>query len=210
MTPENLTLLFSILSSGGYTVVLYATRRSWLPVLAHHPLRNALLLGVLNAAVVETIFLTFEHLFGAQGIAAHPNLILDLLVTMPWYALMLHTYIHVYHRQRFSSATVLLLGAVYEFGADGIVGQIIGIPFGDSQFFDPGYWILLVLIAFWQFIPVYSSLVLPPTWVIESTPPPPKPLPPAWRDALRPLFWLLPYTGVVMLLILLLSTLSLV
>ncbi|NIS81919.1 MAG: hypothetical protein GTO14_17295 [Anaerolineales bacterium] len=86
----------------------------------------------------------------------------------------------------------------------------MGIFLGDSQIFDPGYWVLLVLIAFWQFIPVYSSLVLPPTWVIDSTPPPRKPPTHAWRDALRPMLWLVPFTVYVTLLIVLLWALSLV
>jgi hypothetical protein len=205
-TPKNLTLLVSILASGSYTLTLYVTRRFWLPLLAQRPLRNAILLGIVNAAMIETIFLVFEHVLGAEGVAAHPNLIIDLSITMPWYALMVYAFVNVQNRQRFPPATVLLLGAVYETGADGVVAQVAGIVFGESQLLNPSYWVLLALLAFWQFIPVYSSMVLPPTWLIETIPPSP-PLPrSAWHDALRPLLWLIPFTIYALALVILLGT----
>lgn len=207
-SPENLTLLCSIACCGLYTMILYLTRGYWLPRLSTRPSRNAVLLGIFNAAIVETVFLVFEHAFGAAGVAAHPNLILDLLLTMPWYAAMVYTFVQTAKRRRFPTATVLLLGAIYELGADGVVGPVAGLIFGDTQLLDPTYWLLLGLFAFWQFIPVYSSMLLPPTWLIDSLPPSPAPGGAVWRDALRPLLWLMPFTGYVLVFVLLLGSLS--
>lgn len=204
-TPKNLTYLFAIPSAGLYTLALYLARRFWLPWLSRHPVRNATLLGIINAAVIETEFLGFQVLFGAEGVAAHPNLLMDLLITMPWYVGMVAIFVYVQNRQRFGPAYILLLGAVYETGADGVVSQVAGLVFGGSRLLDPGYWVLLAALAFWQFIPVYSSMVLPPAWVIDQLPSPPKPPISAWRDALRPLLWLIPFAVYVIALLFLLA-----
>ena len=208
-TPENWTLLVSIAVSGLYTVSLYLTRSFWLPQLARRPLRNATLLSIFNAAVVETIFLVFEKLLGAEGVAAHPNLLIDLVMTLPWYALMAFAFVRVQQRQRFFPAVVLLLGAVYELGADGIVGPLVAMLFGDFQLLTLEYWLLLGLFGFWAFIPVYSSLVLAPAWLVETAPPAPQPALPAWRDALKPLLWLIPFLVYLLILILFLGVFNL-
>jgi hypothetical protein len=207
-TQENLTLFFAILGSGVYTLILRATRRFWLPRLAARPLRNAALAGIFNAVVIETLFLILEKLFGAEGIAAHPNLLLDLILTMPWYIMMVITFTQVQHRRRFSSATVLLLGAVYETGADGIVAQVIGIPFGDTQLFSPAYWVMLMGLIFWQFILVYSSMVLPTAWILDTVPRPAGEDGSPIRDALRPLLWLGPFTVYLFLLLIILGAIT--
>lgn len=203
--PENLTLFASILGSGLYTLFLWFTRSLWLPRLAGRPLRNAAFLGIFNAAVIETLFLLMQTVFGAEGIAAHPNLIIDLLLTMPWYIMMVITFTGVQNIRRFSTPTVLLLGAVYEFGADGMVSEIIGLPFGSSQIFDLSYWVMMAGIIFWQFILVYSSMVLPPSWVLEVAPGLAQPAGPAWKDALRPMVWLIPFTAYLVVFLLIAS-----
>ena len=192
-TPENLTVAIAIPLSGLYTLALYLTRWRWLPLLTRRPLRNASLLGIAGAALVETIFLIVQHLTGAEGVAAHPNLLIDLLLTMPWYVLMVEAFVRVQNRRRFPLAVILLLGALYETGADGFLGPLIGLLFGSAQLLDPAYWLLVVLVAFWQFIPVYSAILLPPALLIEGAPPVLVPPGPAWPDALRPLFWLFPF-----------------
>ena len=208
-TPENWTLLASIAASGLYTVGLYLARPFWLPRLAQRPLRNASLLGIFNAAVVETIFLVFEKLMGAEGVAAHPNLLIDLVMTLPWYAMLVIAFVKMQRRRRFSPAVVLLLGAVYELGADGVAGPLVGMLFGDFQLLTLEYWLLLLLFSFWAFIPVYSSIVLAPAWLIETAPPAPQPALPAWRDALKPLLWLIPFLVYLLILILFLGAFNL-
>lgn len=193
-TPENFTLAAAIWTAGLYTAGLRLTQRWWLPLLAKHPLRNAVLLGAFNAAVIETEFLVFEHLFGAEGVAAHPNLIVDLLMTMPWYIMMCLTFVRVQNRWRFSAATALFLGAIYEMGADGIVGQFMALVSGDFMLFTLEYWLTVVLMFTWAFIPVYSSMLLPPAWLIATSTAPPQPEQSPFVDALKPLGWLIPFT----------------
>ncbi len=159
-----------------------------MPLLARHPLRNACLFGIFNAVAIETLFWAYERLLGASGVAASSNLLLDLIITMPWYIGMVIIFTRAQDRRRFSPATVLLLGAVYELGADGIVG---GMIFGGGLF-SAGAWVLLAL-AVWEFIPVYASMVLAPALLIDKAPKKPSPSYPAWVDALSPLVWLIPY-----------------
>ncbi|MBC8505437.1 MAG: hypothetical protein ISR58_01210 [Anaerolineales bacterium] len=205
-TPENWTLMFAIWGAGLYTLGLRITRKWWLPRLSKHPLRNAILLGAFNAAVIETEFLFFENVFGAQGIAAHPNLLVDLLMTMPWYTLMCLTFVKVQNRWRFSTATVLFLGGIYEVGGDGIVGSLMGVLFGNFQIFTLEYWTLLLLVFGWAFISVYSSMVLPPSWLIATTPAPTeRPSGPAWRQALKPMLWLIPFAIYLLIFMLFMS-----
>ena len=61
---------------------------------------------------------------------------------------------------------------------------------------DPTYWIQLPLVAFWMFVPVYSSMVPAPALLVATSPAPPVPSTPAWRDALRPLWWFLPFFAI--------------
>ncbi|MGD2162438.1 MAG: hypothetical protein PVG02_08365 [Anaerolineales bacterium] len=207
-TAENITLFIAILSSGLYTLLLRLTRPLWLYKLSSEPLRNAALLGIFNAALIETLFLLVEKICGAEGVAAHPNLLIDLLLTMPWYTAMVITFVRVQNRRRFTSATVLLLGALYELGGDGFIGQIIGIPLGTSQLLDLEFWIMLVLLVFWQFILVYSSMLLPPSWLIELEPNPGPPVGSTWRDALRPMLWLIPFTAYLLSVLVLMGSIA--
>jgi hypothetical protein len=193
-TLENLTYLLSIPLSGLYTLLLYWTRGWWLPRLQGHPLRNAMWLGIVNAAVAEALFLAIQNAVGAHGVAAHPNLWWDWILTMPWYIGMVILFVRVQNRRRFIASVVLLLGALYETGADGTVGGVV-IPIIMGSPVNPvEHYFFIFLLAFWQFIPVYSSMVLPPAWVVDFAPRPAKPASPAWRDAIKPLFWLIPYT----------------
>lgn len=188
-TPENWTLTVSIILSGVYTLLLAITRRWWLDRAATRPLRSAMILGILNAALIETLFLVVERIFGAEGVAAHPNLLVDLLITMPWYVAMVIVFVRVQHRQRFAFPVVLLLGGIYELGADGLVGGGLA-----GTIFHPAAPLYLALFAYPAFIWVYSSMVLPPAWIIATMPAPHDPPPaPRWRDALRPMVWLIPF-----------------
>lgn len=124
-SPEDKTTALAIASSGLYTLILAHTRRWWLARISGHPLRNAMILGSANAAVVETLFLVVEKLMETEVVAADPNLLLDLLITMPWYLGMVVIFVRIQHRRRFSSWTVLLLGGLYEVGGDGLVGGVL-------------------------------------------------------------------------------------
>lgn len=193
-TPENFTLAVSIILSGVYTWLLYLTRDRWIKKWSRKPVQKAILLGSINAAVIETLFLLVEKAFGASGVAAHPNLAMDLLITMPWYIGLVWIFVRVQRQERFPAAVVLLLGAVYELGGDGIIGGVLLPTLMGSPPSLLEFGILMPLAMFWQFIPVYSSIVLPPAWVLDFGldgvhPANPKPL-----KGFLPLLWMIPFT----------------
>jgi hypothetical protein len=201
-TPENQTLCFAIEAAGLYTLLLYATRRIWLPALSSRPLLSAAALGVFNAALIEAEFWAFERLFGASGVAASPNLLVDWLVTMPWYIGMVVLFVRGQRRSRFGAVTLLLLAGLYELAADGVIGgQLVPLAMGEPVDLLAA-WGFLILIAFWEFVLVYSSMLLPPAWILEAG----RAAAPAgeveagragprWRDALLPLAWAAPYSA---------------
>ena len=193
-TPENYTLGISILLSGSYTWLLSKTRNLWVQRLSKKPIRNAILIGSLNAAVVETIFLIAEKSLGASGVAAHPNILIDLLLTMPWYIGMVWIFVRVQYREQFPAGVVLLLGAIYELGADGIIGGLILPAIMGTLPNILEYTILMGLGMFWQFIPVYSSIVLPPAWVLDQVEQTELPNQKQWIRGLLPLVLLIPFT----------------
>jgi hypothetical protein len=194
-SPHNLTLAISIEASGLYTLLLFFTRRMWLPWLTRRPVAGATALGIFNAAVIEALFLGVQTVLGAEGVAANPNLLIDWLLTMPWYIGMVWIFVRVQRRERYSAAAVLLLGALYESGADGTVGGLV-VPGILGAMPNPFmHFIFLFGLAFWQFIPVYSSMVLPPAWVLESEESDPSQFQRSrFLPGLKPLLWLVPYT----------------
>lgn len=205
-TPENFTLGVSIILSGLYTLLLLLTKPFWLEKLAQKPLQGAILIGSLNAAVIETLFLVVEKVFGASGVAAHPNLLLDLLITMPWYLGMVWIFSRVQKTERFPASAVLLLGAVYELGADGIIGGLI-LPSLMGNPPDPVEFLVFIpLVSFWQFIPVYSSMVLPPAWVLEASRADQPHSRPRCSRGLLLLLWLGPYLLYAVVLLLMISS----
>jgi hypothetical protein len=193
-TPNNLTTFSAIETAGLYTLLLFLTRRRWLPLLARRPAINALVLGIINAALIEAEFWAFERFFGGSGVAASSNLLLDWLFTMPWYIGMVLLFVRGQRRSRFPTVVLYLLAGLYETGADGVVGgQVVPWISGHAVSLLSS-WAFLIFISFWQFILVYSSMILPPAWVIGASSPGDLPPRRRWGDALLPLAWLVPYT----------------
>lgn len=202
-TPENLTLAVSITLSGLYTLLLYLLRWLWLPWFQRDRMLWAILVGIFNAAFIEALFLAVEKIFGAEGVAAHPNLLVDWLLTMPWYVGMVMIFVWVQKRRQFPLGAVLLLGAVYESGADGFVGGLV-VPLIAGPAPDVlGFCVFMPLLAFWQFIPVYSSMVLIPALILKEELPVGNTPWKSWQ-AFLPLIWLIPFTVYVILALLLL------
>ncbi|MGD0706962.1 MAG: hypothetical protein ABSA51_00765 [Anaerolineaceae bacterium] len=193
-TPNNLTTFSAIEAAGFYTLILFLTRRWWLPFLSRRPALCAPALGIFNAALIEAEFWTFERIFGGSGVAASSNLFLDWLLTMPWYIGMVLLFVRVQNRNRFPTIALFLFCGLYETGADGVIGGQILPWISGHEVSLPSAWAFLLFIAFWEFILVYSSMLLPPAWVIATTSPVDSPPQHRWQDALLPLAWLLPYT----------------
>jgi hypothetical protein len=102
-----------------------------------------------------------------------------------------------------------LLGALYESGADGTVGGIIVPAILGNMPNLLTHFIFLFGLAFWQFIPVYSSMVLPPAWVLSAGEPAPAEFRPArLLPGLKPLVWLLPYTAYLLVVLVLMAFLG--
>lgn len=201
-TRENLSILFSIETSGLYTVLLYFNKDRWMPWFSGSKLRGAILVGILNAAIIEFIFWLFEKLFGAEGIAAHPNLLADLALTMPWYIGMVIIFARLQESHQYPDTAVLLMGGVYELGADGIIGGQV-IPILSGTVVDlAGSWVFLLSVGIWQFIPVYSSMLLPSAWLLHDIRTSSIRRATRW---LRPLWWLGPFTIYLVLVLAFLS-----
>jgi len=198
-TPNNLTTFSAIETAGVYCLALFLTRRWWLPFLARRPALSAPAIGIFNAGLIEAEFWAYERLFGGSGVSASSNLLLDWLFTMPWYIGMVILFVRGQRRSRFPTVVLFLLGGLFETGADGVVGGQVMPWISGHPVALLSSWAFLVAIAFWEFILVYSSMILPPAWVIAAAFPGGSPPRRRWRDALMPLAWLVPYTAYLVL-----------
>ncbi len=125
------------------------------------PKAKFILIGSLCAIYIETVFWVVEKIAGFEGLAAHPNLLIDLLITMPWYVAMITLLWKVETKQKYSYLEILILGGIYDFFADGIIGSIF------SGAFSPLILVLLVIIYPIFFI-AYSLIVLTPSFLLEN------------------------------------------
>jgi hypothetical protein len=89
------------------------------------PSRKLFVLGGLGAVFVETEYEVWQHVFGATGVAASPNLMIDLLVTMPWYLLMLAFLGFALKHSRPTLFQLLIFGGIYELMSDGLLGSYL-------------------------------------------------------------------------------------
>ncbi len=133
-----------------YRDVLKALVGSW----AAAPRTKFIMIGSLGAAFAEYVFWQMEKIYGITGVAANPDLAIDLLVTMPWYIMMVALLWKVQTRYTYSFVELFVLGGVYELGADGLVGSVMGGTF--SAISVPS---LIALIPFFSL--VYAVMVIP-------------------------------------------------
>jgi hypothetical protein len=122
------------------------------------PSTKLLVAGGLGAAFVESEYVIWEHVLGASGAAASPNLALDLLETMPWYLLLIGFLAVALRHVRPSLFQLLLLGGVYELMSDGILGSLLGGTLASGWLF------LLVLVPI--FTLVYSPMIALPALAV--------------------------------------------
>ena len=140
-TPENLTQ-FAAVSTCVFTLFVglwraNSIKRVW-SRLDWSASKKLFLAGGLGAVYVESEYEVWQHVLGAHGVAASPNLLIDLIETMPWYLLMVGFLTVALKHRRATLFQLLVLGGVYELMADGILGSILagqpavdflGLPF---------------------------------------------------------------------------------
>jgi hypothetical protein len=158
------TVAVSLLACGLTTTAMWCSRDRLARAVGRwgaSPATKFVLIGSLGAAWVETVFWALEKAFHAKGVAASPNLAVDLLVTMPWYVMMVALLFRVERAHAYSPYEVLLLGGVYELGADGIIGPFIGGKFSAGS-------LPIALLLVPMFVVAYSLMVLPPTVLLAE------------------------------------------
>lgn len=155
---------WSLFICAGSTVAVWTYRdvlAGWFGRWSASPKTKFVVLGSLGAAFAEYVFWQLERLYGITGVAASPNLALDLLVTMPWYMMMIALLWKVEIRYRYGPAELFVLGGVYELGADGLVGSVMGGTF--SAITVPS---LIALIPFFSL--VYAVMVIPCSAIMKD------------------------------------------
>ena len=180
--------LDAVAVTGAWTLAWYATRRWWRPLAARWPLAVAGGLGVAGGVLVELAFWAAGHAYRVGGLATRPDLAITLAVTLPWYVLLVRSFVLAQRRRRFPLAQVLLLGAAYRLGADAVVKGLLL----EGVMLRADVWQALGVAWFWQFIVVYSPVVAVPAIALAAEPAAGRPGL-AWLDALRPFGWLAVY-----------------
>ena len=192
---SNLALVEAYLASAFFTLLMYLSRRWWLDVLSGKGKLAAALAGIFCALVIETISWVTQIRAGTAVNTTDVNYWNNLLITIPWYIGWVLIFVQVQERRRFSWLALLLMGGLYK----AIFVAVINLPVtarimgGQISLLDS--WIWLLRIGFWQYIVLYSSVVLVPAWILETRPVQPSALnsKPVWLDILRPGFWIIPY-----------------
>jgi hypothetical protein len=161
-SAEDRTVACSTFVCAGTTFLVWSYRKriSQLLNVSWSPRKKFVAVGSVGAVWVESVFWALEKGFGASGVAASSNLFLDLVITMPWYVIMLWLLYTVETRYRYSYTEILLLGGIYELGADGIFGQALeGLTVSG---------IVLTVMVMPLFVTVYSVMVLPPSFIVRK------------------------------------------
>lgn len=201
------TVGVSAIVCGGSTFLFwnYREKLSEIVKFTMSPRKKFVLVGSLGAVWAEFVFWFFEKIFGASGVAASPHLGLDLLITMPWYMILLLLLFKVETKYHYSYTEILLLGGVYELGADGIFAQLLeGLTLPN---------LFLVIMVVPLFVIVYSVIVLPPSYVLRKEIDAMRTKHPEgdhkYRYGLLPLLGLIPYAFYVIFLLLVILVLAL-
>ena len=124
------------------------------------PRTKFILIGSAGAIWDESLFGSVEGGFGITGVAANPNFAIDLLATMPWYVLMIALLWKVQTTYRYTLFELLLLGGIYELGADGIFGAVLHGMVSLETF-------PLVVLIIPEFVMVYSFMIFPASFMLR-------------------------------------------
>jgi hypothetical protein len=161
---QDTLIAFSVIICGFSTMVFWVFRNKLKNLIQRWGTTSKLkflILGGLGAVYVETIFWAIEKLANYEGLAAHPNLLIDLLITMPWYITMTFLLYNIETKQKYSYLEILILGDIYDFFADGIIGTVFQGSFSSITLF-------LLIIIFPIFLITYSFIVFIPSYALEE------------------------------------------
>ncbi|NMC47201.1 MAG: hypothetical protein GYA52_10295 [Chloroflexi bacterium] len=193
-TGENIAIFFALILCGGYTLALYFTRRLWIPPLTReHAWRNAGWIAFANAVLVKAAILFLEQILQSSTATTGLPALLNLLLTLPWYAGLIYFFIQIQQKNHYHWAVVLLLAGLYEFilnlSVNGIVlpwlaGQPVTVVNSFLELFLTGYW---------QFVIINSPIFLVIAWILEELPQPALPPKRSSWQIFRPLLWIFPY-----------------
>lgn len=190
--PNDQAVAWATLTCGAITIWFWYYGRRTVECLACYNLPNwlkMLVLGLSGALVVETVFWFWEKFAGASGVAANPNFFIDLLLTMPWYLLMILIFWQVQKRYSYTTAEILLFGGIYELGADGLIGGL----------YKGNFWLGIIysLIGLPVFITVYSVIMLPMSMLLKKIRPATARMANKQNKKIRRLLALLPLLGLI-------------
>lgn len=193
-TGENIAIFFAIVLLGMDTLILYFTRRLWVPPLINeHTLRNTGWIAFANAVFVKTIILFLEQMLHSNTATTGLPAILNLLITLPWYAGLIYLFIQIQQKNHYHWTVVLLLAGLYEFILNLCVNGMM-LPWLSGQpitIIDS--FLELALTGYWQFVILDSPIFLVIAWILEKFSSPTLPSKRSFWQAFRPLVWIFPY-----------------
>ncbi len=194
-TIENLTMLMSILFSGIYSLLLFFSRKYWVPfVTGENVVKNTTIFAVANTLFIIFIGKLNEQLVETSSSSVSMSSNFNLLTSIPWLVGIILIFISVQKKYHFSWTIVLLLSGLYEFSVETVQnGILIPLLSGQSINFFNTVSDLLVL-DFWQFVILHSPIYLVIFWALEDSPIPEGKKERSGWGAFKPLLWLFPYS----------------
>jgi hypothetical protein len=193
-TGENIAIFFALILCGGYTLALYFTHRLWIPPLSgEHAVRNAGWIAFANALLVKATILFLEQILQSSTATTGMPALLNLLLTLPWYAGLIYFFIQIQQKNHYHWAVVLLLAGLYEFILNLSVNGIVQPWLSGQPFTVVNSFLELFLTGYWQFVILNCPIFLVIAWILEEVPQ--STLPPkrsSWQ-IFRPLVWIIPY-----------------
>jgi len=184
--------VLAIFISGASTILFWIAKKPIQKFLLKTKLslkQKFVLLGSLGAIWVEFEFWFLGIIIFKVPIAAHENFLIDLLVTMPWYILMMFLLWGVQKKNSYSYYAIFVLGGIYDFCNDGLFGTILQVgtvPIGT---------LILLVIVIPLFAINYSFMVLPASYILKSD----ESYSPRKGKLPKIFVWILPILGLIVL-----------
>lgn len=135
-------------------------------------------LGSIGAIFIETAIWVAQTFLKTTGVAIHPNLLVDLVMTVPFYTLLSYFVAKWVMKYAFSWPTIALAAGIYETAADGVIGNLIRLNFFGA---------LISPILIPVFMVLYAPIILVPFLLMPRMGSPVKPSFREYKVLLKPL-----------------------